>query len=300
MKYQIHNQYITFIIDELFNNKSIEEFFHYFHLSRKTIHLLKQNKEYQLNGNYISSETLLKTNNKLTIRSFEKDDQMYPPTFSTIDIIYEDDFLLIVNKPAYLPIYPDSLEKRESLNHYVSYYYQTQGYDYPIRPIHRLDNDTTGLVIYCKCALLQPLLDYRLSKKEIQRHYLAIVEGQLDKKKYTVHTYIATDRHHSSKVRVSKKGKEAITHYQCLKSYKSFSLVECLLETGRKHQIRVHMSSIGHPLLGDPLYGHSSSYVKRQALHAYLVEMIHPITLEKLYIECPLPKDFQFLNKLKS
>lgn len=295
MKYKINNQYITFTIDQQFVYKSIEEVFEYFHLSKKTIHLLKQNKEYSLNNNFVSSNTILQKNDRLTIKAFESNDYMYTPTESHIDIIYEDDFLLIINKPAYLPIYPDSQDKHDSLSHYVSYYYQISGYDIPVRPIHRLDNDTTGLVIYCKCALIQPLLDYQLSIKDIKRVYRAIVEGNLDKKEHIIKTNTARDRHNSKKMRVSKDGKETITKYKLVRNYKDYALVECKLETGRKHQIRVHMAYIGHPLIGDTLYGKESYKIKRQALHAYLIEMIHPITLEKLSIECLPPIDFQNL-----
>lgn len=297
MKYFIHNKYITFIIDQQFIYKSIEDIFHYFHLSKKTIHLLKQNKEYFLNQHFVSSQTILRKNDRLTIKAFETHDHIYPPTPSSIDVVYEDDFILVVNKPAFLPIYPDRKEKTRSLNHYVSYYYLQNGYDLPIRPIHRLDNDTTGLVIYCKCALIQPLLDYQLSIKQIKREYIAIVEGNIDKQEHTVHTFIAKDRHNSKKVRVANHGKEAITHYQLIKNHQSKALIKCILETGRKHQIRVHMAYIQHPLIGDPLYGKPSKDINRQALHAYMIEMIHPVTLEPLHIECPLPKDFQFINE---
>lgn len=295
MKYNIHNQYITFLIDYPFLYKSIEEVFEYFHLSKKTIHLLKQNKDYSLNNKYVSSNTILKKNDRLTIKAFESNDFMYSPTKYDIDIIYEDDFLLIVNKPAFVPIYPDSQEKVESLNHYVSYYYQISGYDYPIRPIHRLDNDTTGLVIYCKCALIQPLLDYQLSIKQIKRIYRAIVKGNIDNKEHTIQTYIAKDRHNSKKMRVSNEGKEAITHYKRIRNYKDYAYIECQLETGRKHQIRLHMAYVHHPLIGDSLYYQKSNLIHRQALHAYRIEMIHPITLEELTIECLPPIDIQNL-----
>lgn len=295
MLYKINNQYITFTIDKQFIYKSIEDVFEYFHLSKKTIHLLKQNKDYSLNNSFVSSNTILQKNDRLTIKAFEQNDYMYTPTESNIDIIYEDDFLLIINKPAYLPIYPDSQEKVQSLNHYVSYYYEFSGYNIPVRPIHRLDNDTTGLVIYCKCALLQPLLDYQLSQKQIKRAYKAVVEGHLDKKEHILKTNTARDRHNSKKMRVSKEGKETITRYKLIRNYEEYALVECQLETGRKHQIRVHMSYIGHPLLGDQLYGKKSKKIKRQALHAYLIEMLHPITLEPLSIECLPPIDIQSL-----
>lgn len=297
MKYKIQNKYITFTIDELFDHKTINDVFDYFHLSRKTIHLLKQYKDYSLNNQFVSSDTLLHRHDHLRILAFKEDDGMYEPTPSSINVVYEDDFLLIVDKPPFLEIYPESQDKHDSLNHYVSYYYYINNYDLPVRPIHRLDKDTSGLVIYCKCFLIQALLDDRLAKKAIDRHYIAIVEGNI-KKDGSINKSIGRDRH-SNKMRLSDTGKAAITRYRvCSKKINlNMTMLECQLETGRRHQIRVHLASIGHPVVGDKLYGHESQYIKRQALHAYLIELIHPITLEKLRIESELPIDFNFYKK---
>ena len=295
MNYKIHYPYISFIIDRVI---SIDEFFESFHLSKKTIHLLKQNKEYTLNKKHVSSSSIMIKGDVLCVKAFEDDDSMYLPVFEDIDVVYEDDFLLIVNKPPFINIYPDDKEKTDSLSNRVSGYYKTIGLDIPVRYIHRLDFETSGMVVYCKCAFVLPLLDYQLSVKEIKRHYLAIIDGKIaDKKEHVINKPIGKDRHHSKKMIVSSSGKEAKTAYKSLGHKNNMTLVECELFSGRKHQIRVHMSSIGYPLLGDKLYGRETSLINRQALHAYKLKLIHPITKEKMTLTCHPPYDMQKLIK---
>lgn len=291
MLYKVHYPYITFTIQSPI---SIEDFFQKFHLSKKTIHLLKQNKEYTVNKRFVSAQTILLKGDQLSIKAFHEDDEMYPPDYQDIDIVYEDEFILVVNKPPFINIYPDDQSKTDSLSNRVSGYYHQQGYNIPVRYIHRLDYETSGLVLFSKCAFIQPLLDYQLSVKEIKRKYLAIVIGNIDNHKvHYIHKPIASDRHHNQRMRVSQTGKDARTAYQCVSSNQQLSLIECTLDTGRKHQIRVHMSSINHPLLGDTLYGQKSNLINRQALHAYMLEFIHPITQEKMTLICHPPCDMK-------
>ncbi len=293
MKYKVHYPYIHFTIEHPI---SINDFFEELKLSKKTIHLLKQNKDYSVNKRFVSSSTILLKGDVFSIKAYEHDDYMYPPVFEELDIIYEDDFILIVNKPPFIHVFPDDKEKTDSLSNLVSGYYHSQGYDLPVRFIHRLDYETSGLVLFCKCALIQPLLDYQLSIKEIKRYYLAVVEGTIrDFKWHSIHKNIGRDRHHNQKMIVCTNGKEACTHYKCLSSKNNLSVIECKLESGRKHQIRVHMASIGHPLLGDTLYNKPSSLINRQALHAYELRFVHPITKENMRIVNRLNSDIKKL-----
>lgn len=293
MQYKVHYPYLTFIIDAPL---SIDDFFSQMHLSKKTIHFLKQNKDYTVNKRYVSSSTILLKGDLLTIKAFQEDDGLYSPCYQEIEVLYEDELILVVNKPPFLNVFPDSQEKTDSLAHRVSAYYQQCGYNIPVRYIHRLDYETSGAVLFCKCALIQPLLDFQLSQKLIQRKYMAIVEGEM--KGYRVHSIrqpIARDRHHNQRMRVSKTGKEARTDYQLIASQHHLSLIECQLYSGRKHQIRVHMAFVGHSLLGDKLYSQSSHLINRQALHAYWLSFEHPITKEKVTIVCRPPEDMQRL-----
>lgn len=293
MIYKIQYPYITFTIESPI---SINDFFLQFHLSKKTIHLFKQNKEYTVNKRFVSSSTILLKGDKLTVKAFLEDDGMYPPLFEDIDIVYEDDFLLVVNKPPFINVFPDDKSHIDSLANRVSAYYIQQGYNIPVRFIHRLDYQTSGLVIFCKCAFIQPLLDYQLSKKLIHRNYIAVVDGVIrDYRYHIIHKAIARDRHVQNKMRICANGKDSITHYQCISHNENMSIVHLQLESGRKHQIRVHMASIGYPLVGDKLYNNESSYINRQALHAYQLEFIHPISHEKMILVSKPPHDMQKL-----
>lgn len=291
MKYKVHYPYITFYIQ---SPVSIEDLFHEFHLSKKTIHLLKQNKDYTVNNRYVSSSTILIKGDQLTVKAYQQDDGMYSPVYGDLDVVYEDDFLLIVNKPPFLHVFPDHHEKTDSLSNLVSGYYQQSGLNIPVRFLHRLDYETSGLTIFCKCAFVQALLDHQLAQKDIKRDYLAIVLGTIaDDRWHRIDKPIGRDRHHQQKMVISFSGKSACTHYQCIATSQKYSLVHCALETGRKHQIRAHMAAIGHPILGDQLYSKMSTLIHRQALHAYQLQMKHPITKEKMTFVCHPPYDMQ-------
>ncbi len=282
MEYRIEAPYLHLTIDADYANITIEEFFHQFYLSRKTIHLYKQDKKYMLNGKYVNSSAMLQTGDILSIACFYKD-QPFVPTKININIVYEDDFLLIVNKPKHMNVHPDSKEQIDTLANAAAYYLKDK--EVCVRYIHRLDYDTTGLVLFTKCLFLQPYLDHQIENKQIKRYYKAYVKGKIGKG--IINKPIARDRHNAKKMRVSDKGKEAITHYQLLQYKHGISEVECMLETGRTHQIRVHLASIGYPIIGDPLY--NNDHGKGQALHAYKLELIHPITKQRITAISPSP-----------
>ena len=151
--------------------------------------------------------------------------------------------------------------------------------------------------MFCKCALLQPYFDSLIASKEIKKTYLAIIQGHLPKKEMTINLPIGQDRHSKNKMCISKTGKDALTHFKEIKYNKKNTLIECLIETGRKHQIRVHLNSLHHPIINDTLYGKASSRINRMALHAYRLEFIHPLTYQTMIIECTLPKDMEKLLK---
>lgn len=294
MKYKKENQYLILTIDEKHQNISILQLFHQLCLSKKTIHLLKQNKDYQLNHQYVAIDTLLKINDHLSIKAYDSGidfkEESYP-----LQIIYEDDILCVVNKPANTIVHPENKDELHTLCNYVAYYYKQTKQNYPIRYLHRLDKDTTGLVMFCKCQLLQPYFDKMIAEKQIKKYYLAIIQGHLDKNSITIHKPIGHHRHHQQKMIISSSGKNAITHIKQLTTFQYYSIVECLIETGRKHQIRVHLSSIHHPILGDELYGKPSTLIHRLALHAYRLQFIHPLSQKKIDITCDVNDDMKRL-----
>lgn len=255
---------------------------------KKMLHQLRMNKGAKYNGEDVSWSTNLKSNDKLQIHLFEPEDLGVTPTYMDLHILFEDEHVLVVNKPAGMRVHPNTPEETNTLANGVAYYYQSEGLEVKVRHIHRLDQDTTGAVIFAKHPLAGSVMDRLLEEKVIKRYYLALVDGKVKKKKGTIHEPIGKDRHHPSRRRVSPSGQDAITEYEMLHYYpkRNVSLVKLQLQTGRTHQIRVHMSHIGHPINGDNLYGGKSG-APRLALHAAKLTFPHPISQEK--IECIVP-----------
>ena len=264
-----------------------------FHLSKSKIYKLFLEGNIKVNGENCQRKTILNKNDILEIDENENID--FKCYIKRLDIIYEDDYLLILNKPAHLLIHNDSKEKDDSLCNMVAYYYQVKGYDLSIKYAHRLDFDTTGIIIFCKDMLTMAYMNYMISKHEIKRYYLALVSGKLKNSSGTINLPIGEDRHHKSRRRVSKTGDIAITHYQLVKQYKDYALVFIRLQTGRTHQIRVHFSHLGHPLLGDELYFGSTKYIKRTALHSFRLEFIHPVSKKEIILQKNIPYDMKIL-----
>lgn len=272
-----------------YDGKSIIDFLNHFKLGKSKIYTLFLDKLIKVNNKDVSRNYILKADDIISIIENEEID--FLPDNKKLDIIYEDDYLLIVNKPSGLIVHPDDKSKNGTLCNIVSNYYHKKGYDLSIKYAHRIDIDTSGIIIFCKDMLTQAYMNDIISTHTLERYYLCLVSGYLKDKKGTINLPIGEDRHHKSRRRVSKTGQAAITHYEVIKEYKGFSKLLVKLETGRTHQIRVHMSHIGHPLLGDELYGGSMKKIKRVALHSYLVRFTHPVTNKKIELTKKPPYD---------
>ncbi|MCL6458223.1 MAG: RluA family pseudouridine synthase [Gorillibacterium sp.] len=245
--------------------------------------------------------------NRIAIRLFPREEPQFEPDWNLPELLYEDDFCLVAAKPAGMTVHPSRSEQTDTLANALSGYYQMTGQACRIRHIHRLDEDTTGPVLYAKNELAQLRLDQDMREKTIGRIYLALVHGKLKAKRGTIDAPIGRDRHQSNRYRVSPTGEQAITHYELVEAFNGYSLVRLRLDTGRTHQIRVHMSHLGHPLVGDVLYGGkqeiisknsvtgiamgSTLIVTRQALHGEQLEFLHPLTREQIKLSVPLPSD---------
>ena len=264
-----------------------------FHLSKTKIHNLFIDKSIKVNNNECNRNTKLYKDDIVSILEDEEIDFICDN--KKLDILYEDDYLLVINKPSNIIVHPDDKSKNGSLCNIVANYYKNKGYNISIKYAHRLDIDTTGIIIFCKDMLTMAYMNHIISTHEVKRYYKAFVSGKFDDKYGIIDFPIGEDRHHKSRRRVSKTGQKAITHYEVLKDYGGYSLVELLLETGRTHQIRVHMSYIGHPLLGDQLYGGSIKKIKRVALHSAKVSFIHPVTKEEIKLIKEMPFDMKNL-----
>ncbi|MDO7906895.1 RluA family pseudouridine synthase [Paenibacillus sp. JX-17] len=219
------------------------------------------------------------------------------PRWFELEVLYEDDFCLVVHKPAGMKVHPDGSREDGgvTLDHAVASYYQMNGLEVPVRHVHRLDSDTTGPVLYAKNDFAQAILDEQMRAKTIGREYAALVEGTVSPGLTVIDEPIGKDRHHNQRRRVSPSGQHAVTRVSLGEVLHGASLVHLKLETGRTHQIRVHLSHAGHPLLGDVLYGGPAMAIARQALHGELLIFRHPLTGEAITVEDPWPADMQEL-----
>lgn len=266
------------------------------HLSRKSRYLLYQERRILRNGQVVSRSMSLGREDQLVLLPTPVDEPI-PIWDHPIDILYEDEVLLIVNKEPQMLVHSDGNNTSHTLCNCVAGYYARTHQDHPIRPLHRLDVETSGILLFCKCPLLQPLFDDRMKNKQIHRSYLAIVQGRFPKRAQLYTDPIGRDRHDARRYITHPKGKPAQTsvslvHYD---PQHDRSLIRCRLFTGRTHQIRVHLASHGFPLLNDPLYGKKSRGNGRLALHSASVSLQHPLSEKPLVIECPLPQDLRLL-----
>ncbi len=263
------------------------------------LHNYRINKAVKVNGKLIPWSKELYKGDKLQVHMFPKEDYGVIPTFRDISILYEDDFILIVNKPAGIEIHSNGKSNSNTLSNNVAYYYLMNEIETSIRYIHRLDKDTTGAVVFVKNALTCAILDRLLEDRLIKRTYLTLVNGIVKDKQRTINKPIGRDRHHSLKRRVSSTGQHAITYYEVLQYYinENMTLVKVELFTGRTHQIRVHMSHIGHPIVGDELYGGKKEGYHRQSLHAAKITLVNPINNKEISCIAPFVDNLTLIDE---
>ncbi len=268
-----------------------------FLLSARLITKLKQSNNIFFNEEITYTKKLVCANDVVSVLiDFVEDNSNIVATNIPLDIIYEDEYLLAINKPANMPVHPSMLHYEETLSNAVKYYFDTLNLKRKIRIVNRLDKETSGIVIFAKNEYIQECLIKQMKTKELKKEYLAIVTGYLQKKSDTLCFPISRKEGSIIERTVNPNGDIAITHYNILKEQNNLSLVHVFLETGRTHQIRVHFSHINHPILGDTLYGTPSPLINRQALHSYKITLLHPISKQILTLEAPIPNDMKFIN----
>ena len=226
-----------------------------------------------------------------------EDNSNVVPLKYNLDILYEDEGLLIVNKPSNMAIHPSCLHYDTTISNAVRYYYDTINLHRKIRPITRLDKDTTGIVVFAKNQYIQECLINQMEKGIFEKTYIAILDGILPSQSGIINAPIARKNNSIIERCINEFGDKAISIYEVLAS-SSLSLVKFTLETGRTHQLRVHSKHIGAPILGDSLYGKHSDLISRQALHCHQIEFINPINKKKMQINAPIPLDMEnIINK---
>ena len=301
---------MVFIVEDVDAGKRLDSFLAEKNTAKYTRSFIGKMIEENLvlyNGKPSKASTKIKTGDRIEL--FEKEPEPLAVRGEEIplEIVYEDDDLMVINKPRGMVVHPAPGHTSGTLvNAVLSHAGESlSSINGVLRPgiVHRIDKDTSGLILVCKNDFSHKALAKQLEEHSITRRYHAICSGRLKEEQGTVSAPIGRDEKNRKQQAINyKHGKEAITHYRLLENLQNASLLECRLETGRTHQIRVHMKSIGHPLLGDPLYGPKKNLyaIKGQALHAMVLGFVHPRSEEYMEFSADYPEDFQkLLNKLR-
>jgi 23S rRNA pseudouridine1911/1915/1917 synthase len=300
-------EFYKFIVDADNHNTRIDKFVSKWlpDISRSRIQNLITDQYILVNNNVIKSNYKIKEHDVITMIIPKPVDSEILPEDIPLDILYEDDDLLVVNKPKNMVVHPARGHYTNTLVNALMYHCKDNlsGINGELRPgiVHRIDKDTSGLMVVAKNNKAHQILSDMLSRHEIKRDYIAIVKGEFTSDTATIDAPIGRDKINRKKMAVTAdNSKDAITHVKVLKKYKGYTLVKCSLETGRTHQIRVHMAYIGFPIVNDPVYTNDTCTSFGQYLHSTSIDFNHPITGEHLHFEVDPPKEFEeFLSKLE-
>lgn len=281
--------YITQAKDE--GKKLIDILAQEFQLSVRQLRRAKQSKLVRVNGHKISLNATLSIGSRVDL-ILEEEKNIFEPVPIKFSVVYEDEFLLVANKPPFLVVHPTKSHQNDTLGNAIAYHMRERGEEYKIRFINRLDRDTSGVVLIAKNALVQQRITDLMKEDRVKKRYLALVEGIVEDEG-EINFPIGRLEKDSVLRGVTAGGKSALTRYRLVEKIGDFSLVEINLITGRTHQIRVHFKAIGHPVVGDSLYGNPSPYINRQALHCSKMNFVHPFTKEIISAVAELPDDMK-------
>ena len=260
-------------------------------ISHNTLVKLKKHRAIRVNGDTGYVNKTVKEGDTVEVNLVEEGSDNILPEAMELRIAYEDEYLIIIDKEPNMPVHPSRNHYMGTVANGLMYYFLEGDKKITIRPINRLDKDTSGLVLFAKNAHIQHLMSQKLPGSEFVKEYLGICEGSLEPPAGTINLPISRERAESIKRVVREAGERAVTHYQVKEKLQAGCLVSIRLETGRTHQIRVHLSHLGHPLMGDELYGGGLSKINRHALHACRIAFNHPVTNRAIEISSPLPED---------
>jgi len=270
-----------------------------FNMSDRFVLKLKNSKSIFLNGQSVPIYYKIFENDILEIieNIEESSDNIIANPNIELKILFEDEFLLIVDKPANLPVHPSMAHYENSLSNGVKYYFEKIDLKKKIRPVNRLDKDTSGIVIFAKNEYIQECLIRQMKQNVFKKKYFAILDGLVSDDSGIINACISRKEGSIIEREIRNDGDNAISYFKVLNRFNNMTLVEYTLQTGRTHQLRVHSKYIGHPIVGDSLYGFESNLISRQALHAYEVSFIHPISKGNITITSNLPDDMKILIK---
>lgn len=266
-------------------------------VSSRLIRKCKNNKNILLNGIWGSVNRKVNVGDVITLM-LDHDENTFEPNPIPVSVIYEDADVLVVNKPPFLVVHPTKGHPYGTLANAVSHYQYEQNQNYKIRFINRLDRDTSGVLLIAKNAFAQQIVSEQMKQGRVDKAYYALVLGCVKDDDGTIDLPIDREQEEDIKRVVMEDGMASVTHYKVVERFSEHTLVKIQLETGRTHQIRVHFAHIGHPVLGDALYGEASDLINRQALHCYEMAFLPPRASAPLVARAELPEDF--LSAIKS
>ena len=290
------NRTISYDIDSHSEGLRIEQFLRRKGYSAQNLSTIKRMPESILvNGVHYYMKQTLKAGDRLLVRIQETESSRnIPPVCAPLSIVYEDEDLIVVNKPAGMPIHPSLNNYTNSLANALAWYYQQQEKPFIFRCCNRLDRDTSGLTVVAKHLVSGNILSTMTKKKEVRREYLAVVRGHIVPESGSISAPLARKGGTIIERIVDfDRGEPAVTHYRLVREANGHSLVSLQLDTGRTHQIRIHLKHLGFPLVGDYLYNPDMEYISRQALHSFRLSFPHPITGEVMNFTAPLPEDMR-------
>ncbi len=290
------NRTINYEISEAEAGLRVEQYLKRRGYSSQNLASIKRMPESILvNGIHYYMRQALAAGDQLTVQITETQcSEKIPPVKLPLDIVYEDEDIIVINKPAGMPIHPSLNNYYNTMANALAWYYKEQGKPFIFRCCNRLDRDTSGLTVVAKHLVSAGILSAMTSKRQVHREYLAIASGHIMPEAGTIRAPLARKPGTILERTVDwLHGEPAVTHYRLVRADSRHSLVALELETGRTHQIRIHMKYLGYPLIGDYLYHPDMSCIKRQALHSHKLSFPHPMTGEQMEFTAPLPEDMQ-------
>lgn len=292
--------FLSYKVEQEHQGLTVEEYVkQVLQYSGRKIQKLTRQKGILLNRKPVFLQKKVKTGDVIQIRVLE--DQTYGvlPQEGAVDILFEDPQVIVLNKPPRMLVHPAGQTLQGTLANCLAYYFQQKGEILTIRPLHRLDRDTSGCIAFAKDAQTQFVLEQQIQLGSFKRSYYAVVQGMLEPADGTIDLPLAVHPRLPNRRVVSDQGERAVTHYKTIRGFAEMSLLELRLETGRTHQIRVHLAYLGYPVIGDTMYGKRSALINRQALHAESMIFDHPINGMPINVTAPLPPDIEKLIKVE-
>lgn len=282
----------TIILKSEYNFDNLDEFIEKYNISKRLYKKLYRDKKIYVNNNFQRKDIEINKNDNIILLMDDENIDI-KATKIDLDIVYEDMDMIVIDKKPFLPVHNNRFYQDNTLSNGIAYYFREKGIKKKIRIVNRLDMDTSGLLIIAKSQYIDQQLSLQFKEQRVIKKYLALVEGIILEENGIIDKNIL--KIDSSKKIIDGSGKDAFTKYKVVERYKDMTLLEIEIKTGRSHQIRIHLAEIGHPIVGDELYGVKNKEINRQALHSYYLKIFHPRLMKEYIFKSELPKDIKYI-----